>query len=262
MEHNFLIVMPPLKSDRRMDELALSLSKKEEVHKIASPEEISGFKNPIIILPFFIKDEEAADFLSCVPENTHIYAGVMGEKVRKTVEELSLNYLNILEEEIFCRDNALITAEGALSLIINSTSETLYSMRVAVFGYGRIGERLTRMLLALGATVRVFSSNEEELSRARTRGISACHLWQRDNMEIFSALVNTVPLRHVVDEDTLKSMSENAYILDLASGENNVNWRVMNSLYLKGEKASSLPSKVSPKSAALAIERAIYRHLN
>jgi dipicolinate synthase subunit A len=245
-----------------MEELISSLSKKERVYPLLLPDDLNKSESPVVILPFFIKDEKVAELLAYAKRGTRVFGGHIGEETNRVAEERSLDYTDILEEEGFCRDNALITAEGALSLIINSTDETLYSMRVAVLGYGRIGERLTRMLLSLGATVRVFSSNSEELSRAKTRGISACHLWQRDNMDIFRAVVNTVPLRHVIDEDTLYSLSDAAYILDLASGENNVNWRVMNSLMLKGEKASSLPQKVSPKSAALAVERAIFRHLN
>jgi len=262
MDNDFLIVSSDGNPDRRMEFLTSALSKKERVYTVSSPEEITSYKRPVIILPFFIKDEKAGALLSAVPRGTAVFGGHVGEETRKAIADGELVYTDVLEEEQFCRDNALITAEGALSLIINSTEETLYSMRIAVLGYGRIGERLTRMLLGLGATVRVFSSNEEELSRAKTRGISACHLWQRDNMEIFRAVVNTVPLRHVVDEDTLMAMSESAYILDLASGENNVNWKVMTSLKIKGEKASSLPAKVSPRSAALAVERAIFRHLN
>ncbi len=262
MKHDFFLVSSDRGPDRRMEELERSLSKKERVYSLSSPEDLTKVESPVVILPFFIKDERAAELISMAKRGTPVFAGHLGEETRKIIDELSLDYTDILDEEGFCRDNALITAEGALSLIINSTDETLYSMRVAILGYGRIGERLARMLLSLGATVRVFSSNSDELARAKTRGISACHLWQRENMDIFRAVVNTVPLRHVIDEDTLYSLSDSAYILDLASGENNVNWKVMNSLMLKGEKASSLPSKVSPKSAALAVERAIFRHLN
>ena len=262
MENDFLIVSSDGNIDKRMEYLTEALSKKERVYPVNCADDIVGYERPVIILPFFIKDEKARDILSLAKRGTLVFGGHPGELTRQIIEEASLVYTDILSEEQFCRDNALITAEGALSLIINSTEETLYSMRVAILGYGRIGERLARMLLGLGATVRIFSSNEEELSRAKTRGISACHLWQRENMDIFRAIVNTVPLRHVIDEETIFSLSDSAYILDLASGENNVNWKAMNSLKLKGEKASSLPTKISPKSAALAVERAIFRHLN
>ena len=262
MKHSFLIVSSEGQLDKRMDILSSSLAKKENVYAQVLPEDVLKYENPIIVLPFFIKDEEASRMLSLARPGTRVFGGHEGMLTRSVIDGLSLQYTDILSEEQFCHDNALITAEGALSLIINSTDETLYSMRVAVFGSGRIGERLTRMLLGLGATVRVFSSNEDELARAKMRGISACHLWQRSNMEIFRALVNTIPLRHVIDRDTLLSLSDSTYILDLASGENNVNWKTMNSLSLKGEKASSLPNKISPKSAALAVERAIFRHLD
>lgn len=262
MKHNFITIDNELKCDRRAKELADLLSQGDTVYTVSSPDDLCGIESPVVILPFFIDDDRAASILEAIPEGSPVFGGHEGSAVREVINKKGLRYTNILNEEQFCRENALITAEGAMSMIINATDTTLYSMRVAIFGYGRIGQRLTRMLLAMGATVKVFTSSEEELSLARTRGISVCHLWQRENMDIFHTLVNTVPLRHVLDSETLEKLSSRVYILDLASGENNVNWSRMHSLSLKGERGSSLPQKISPKSAALAVKNAIFRHLN
>lgn len=262
MKYNFITPDSDLKCDRRWSELVKLLSVKDAVYTVSSPEDIYGIETPVVVLPFFIDDDKAAALLEAVPEGSSVFGGHEGQATRAVINKKGLVYTNILNEEQFCRENALITAEGALSLIINSTDTTLYTMRVAVFGYGRIGQRLTRMLLAMGATVKVFTSSEDELSLAHTRGISACHLWQRDKMDVFHTLVNTVPLRHVVDSETLEKMSPSAYILDLASGENNVNWSRMHDLSIKGERGGSLPQRISPRSAATAVRNAIFRHLN
>lgn len=262
MNYNFITLEYDMKCDRRARELCSMLSARDRVYTVNSPAETEGIESPVVILPFFVEDAKAAALLDAVPDGTPVFGGHEGTLTRQVINSKSLVYTNILNEELFCRENALITAEGALSLIINSTDTTLYSMRVAVLGYGRIGQRLTRMLLAMGATVKVFTSADEELSLAHTAGISACHLWQREKMDIFHTLVNTVPLRHVVDADTLEKLSPNVYILDLASGENNVNWSRMHALSLKGEKGGSLPQRISPVSAALAVKKAIFRHLN
>ncbi len=260
--YNFITPNYDLKCDRRARELMEMLSLRDNVYTVNSPDDVCGIEAPVVILPFFIDDDKAAALLEAIPEGSYVFGGHEGQVTRQVINKKGLVYTNILNEEQFCRENALITAEGAMSLIINATPTTLYSMRVAVLGYGRIGQRLTRMLLAMGATVKVFTSAEEELSLAHTRGISACHLWQRDRMEIFNTLVNTVPLRHVVDAETLEKLSPEVYILDLASGENNVNWSTMHALSLKGERGNSLPQRISPKSAALAVKNAIFRHLN
>lgn len=261
MNYNFITPEQELKCDKRTKELIAMLSVRDRVYTVSGPDSICGIESPIVILPFFIEDDKAAALLECVPDGSKAFGGREGSATREVINKKGLVYTNILNEEQFCRENALITAEGAMSLIINATDSTLYSMRTAVFGYGRIGQRLTRMLLAMGSTVKVFTSDEEELSLAHTRGISACHLWQREKMDIFHTIVNTVPLRHVVDKDTLEMLSPDVYILDLASGENNVDWSVMHSLSLKGERGNSLPQRISPKSAALAVKNAIFRHL-
>ena len=262
MNYNFITPEFDLKCDRRAASLVSILRSRDRVYITDSPDEIKGIDSPIVILPFFTSDTKAAALLEALPEGSPVFGGHDGPAVREVINRRGLIYTNILNEETFCRENALITAEAAMSLIINATDTTLYSMRVAVLGYGRIGQRLTRMLLSMGASVRVFTSDPEELELARTRGISACHLWQRDKMSDFGALVNTVPLKHVVDAETLESLSPDVYILDLASGENNVNWGKMHSLSLKGERGSSLPQKISPVSAALAVKNAIFRHLS
>ncbi|MBE6700556.1 MAG: hypothetical protein E7582_01515 [Ruminococcaceae bacterium] len=262
MNYNFLIPKAELSCDKRNLALIKLLKLKDNVYTLNSAEEMLGIENPIVILPFFIQDEVAASFLKNLDDGSQVFGGHEGEICRSIINSKNLSYVNILNEEQFCKENALITAEATLALIINATDTTLYSMRVAVFGYGRIGQRLTRMLLSLGATVRVFSSSDEELTRAKTQGISACHLWQRESMDIFHTVVNTIPLRHVINQETLSQLNENVYILDLASGENNVDWKAMNTFTLHGERAGSLPAKVSPKSAALAVKNAIFRHLN
>ncbi len=261
MNYNFIIPKYDIKCDGRMRELETLLKARDRVYIVSSPEEAQGVESPIVIFPFFVDDKAAVSLLEIIPEGSHVFGGNEGESTRKLINSKGLIYTNILEEEQFCRENALITAEGAMSLIINATDTTLFSMRIAVFGYGRIGQRLVRMLLAMGAAVKVFTSDDNELALAHTRGISACHLWQREKMDEFHTVVNTVPLRHVIDAETLGKLSERVYILDLASGENNVNWNVMHALSLKGERGSSLPQRISPKSAALAVKNAVFRHI-
>ncbi len=262
MTYTFITPDYNLSCDKRAEWLIKILSQKDEVLSVASPLEAKGVENPVIILPFFMDDNSAAHFLTSAPEGCQVFGGHEGILTRAVINERGLFYRDVLNEEAFCKDNALITAEAALGLIINSTSTTIHSMRVAILGYGRIGQRLCRMLLALGASVVVFSSSDEELALAKTRGIASCHLWQREKMNAFMTVVNTIPLRHVIDRDTLEKMSPDAYVLDLASGENNVNWATLHSLGIKGEKAGSLPQKVSPRSAAVALKNSIFRQLN
>lgn len=261
MNYTFITPAYDAKCDKRAKALMETLSARYTVSTVDAPEQIPSYDHPVLILPFFIDDFTASSFLKAMPDKSRVFGGHEGSLTREAINSKQHIYTNILNEEIFCRENALITAEGALSMIIASTETSIYGMRSAIFGYGRIGQCLTRMLLSMGATVKVFTSDEEEQNLARTRGIAVCHLWQRENMDVFGTVVNTVPLRHVMDAETLEKLSSDVYVLDLASGENNVNWTAMHALNIKGERAGSLPQRISPKSAALAVKNAIFRHL-
>ena len=50
---------------------------------------------------------------------------------------------------------------------------TVFGLNVLITGYGRIGEVMARMLMALGARVSVYARREEQLAKAECIGCSA-----------------------------------------------------------------------------------------
>ena len=122
-----------------------------------------------------------------------------------------------LDERFLC-DNADLTARGALGKILCDFEKDVSELRCAVIGYGRIGSRLSRYLLFLGAHVAVFTGREELHRSLIFDGVDARLM--RDGGELlgFDLIINTAPAR-LIPESVCQNMPCDAKILDLASGK-------------------------------------------
>ncbi len=264
MDKRFILITPEQTLlDKRMARLKERLEKCYKTTLLPdSHTDFSNMENSVFVLPFSLSRERMSSLFSSIPMGEQTFGGELSDEALQIARERKIHHTNLLSDEEFCQDNALLTAEAALACLISSTETSLYGMRCAVFGYGRIGKRLTRMLLTHSASVKVFTSDKEELSCLSSRGIASSHLWQRQDIDSFSAIINTIPLHHVIPRDTLLVLDVSTFVLDLASGANNVDWASLKVLGLRGEHATSLPGKVSPASAAAVMEKAILKHLN
>ena len=263
MDYKFIILTPESTLlDKRMVYLKARLEKKWDTALLPSTERIFPTSNQtVFVLPFSISAHSLSKLIASLPDGCTTFGGELGEDGEQIAEAKKIRHVNVLSDEEFCTENAYLTAEAALSLIISSTETSLNRVHTALFGYGRIGSRLARMLLSHGATLKVFTSNGKELDELRLKGINSSHLWKRQDIDSFSLLINTIPLHHVIPRDTLACLDRNSVIIDLASGNNNVDWAGMKLLGIKGEHATALPGKYSPMSAAAVLERAILKHL-
>ncbi len=263
MDYRFIIITPETALlDKRMVRLKERLEKKYLTTLMpANEHNLKTDGNSVFILPFSITEQSALRLIVALPENCLTFGTALGSETLRLMAKKNITHIDIMSDEEFCLENARLTAEAALALLISSTETSLYAMRCAIFGYGRIGSRFTQMLLAHGASVKVFTSNKKELDALDARGIASSHLWQRQDIDSFSAIINTIPLHHVIPRDTLSSLDSRAIVLDLASGNNNVDWAGVKLLGLKGEHATALPGKYSPSSAAAVLEKAILKHL-
>ncbi len=156
-----------------------------------------------------------------------------------------------LDDESFLAANAEETALGAIGYILTTADTTPGDTRFSVIGYGRIGKRLVRMLLFLGAKVKVYTGKEKTLISLGECGIEARLLNKHTLLDTSNTdiIINTAPT------DLSASFKEgritkNLRVIELASGEN-----------FKGidgiERLPGIPDKSYGKSAGLTY----YRHI-
>ncbi len=149
------------------------------------------------------------------------------------------------KDEIYVIENAALTAEGALELLMRRSNRGLANMQVLVSGFGRIGGFLAGMLSSLGAHVTVAARSEKARAAARSRGYGAVDFSHIP--PVLDAVVNTVPA------PVLAGDYGGALCIDLASAPGG--WATDAPVL----KAPGLPGLYAPKAAADVMAEAIYR---
>lgn len=188
--------------------------------------------------------------------NKPIFAG-MFTKLNKARTE-SFNVFDYGKREDFLLLNAQSTAEGALAILIELSSYSLFTMNGLITGFGRIGTALTRLLLSCGAKVTVAARNAAQLALAQCYGAEALNISEiSQNASDFDFVINTVPYK-VIGADFISGMKSDAVMIDLASGEGGIDFKAAASRRINAVHALSLPGRFSPCGAALDIKKTIY----
>ena len=156
--------------------------------------------------------------------------------------------------------NSVPAAEGAIQLAMEELPITISGARCLITGYGRVGQALARLLVALGANVTVAARKFSDLARAQTLGCETLEIQHLENAGDFDVIFNTVPVL-LFSRDILQRMDRSTLLIDLASKPGGVDFTAAAELQLKTIWALSLPGRVAPKSAGFIIKNAILNML-
>ena len=157
---------------------------------------------------------------------------------------------NIQEDANYVQKNALISAEGALFAAMQRVDFALRSAQCAVVGYGRIGQELTRLLLALGAEVRVAARRLESRQKAFQIGAQAYDTTQLQHaLDGVQLLFNTVPVQ-VIDAQALSALTPGALVMELASPPYGFDLQTARDMGFDAVLESGIPSRYAPRTAA------------
>ena len=144
-------------------------------------------------------------------------------------------------DERFLCANADLTARGALGRILCDLQKDVTELRIAIIGYGRIGSRLMRYLLFLGAHVTVYTGREKNCISLACDGVDARSLFDPLELLSFDLIINTAPAP-LIPESVVREMTSETCIMDLASGS----FVPKHSSFVK---LSSIPDTMYPVSA-------------
>ena len=101
--------------------------------------------------------------------------------------------IDLWRDDALIRENAALTAEGAVASMMRSSSAALRDTRCLVIGWGRIGRALTELLVALGARVTVASRSEAGRNRAVERGAEAVSAMAAPASAAFRMFAGAIP---------------------------------------------------------------------
>ena len=196
-----------------------------------------------LILPIksTLTDEEFSKIFQGVERSALVFSGEEN-KVRAHFEGEIINYSL---DEGFIDRNAYITAECALSLLLNDLDKTILESKCAIVGYGRIGKHLTSILQKLGAEVTVFARRKESRDLAIQNGALAYDI-EKISDESYDAIFNTVP-KQIVTKEQSDKIPKSTLVYDLASLPGGFQDEIF------PKRALALPGKMMPVSAGGAI---------
>ena len=167
--------------------------------------------------------------------------------------------VDLWSDEALLVENAKLTAEGALAAAMRASDTAVRDSRCLVIGWGRVGQALTEALVALGARVTVASRSEAGRNRAVERGAEAVDTPRiSEDLPGHRLIFNTAPAK-VLDRPALRRVDADAMIVDLASPPYGVDLPAAWELGRRAWREPGLPGRCCPRSAALALLRAIDR---
>ncbi len=211
--------------------------------------------------PYGSHEMPLAELWPMIPAGVPVFSGAVKPGERAQAEEHGVVLTDLLTMEELAVKNAALTAEGALSVLIQETDHCLMGESILIIGAGRIGKLLGLRLRALGAKVTVSARKDSDLAWCRALCLGVADTREMELiLPRFSCVVNTVP-SPVLSGDRLERLPQGTIILELASKPGGVDLAAAEKCGVRVVNAGGLPGKTAPKSAAEAIVDTIYHNI-
>lgn len=182
----------------------------------------------------------------------------MKEKFLKAYPQLSDSEVyDYSSKEEFAVSNALLTAEGAVEIAMNTYEGTIFGSKCLVCGFGRIGKMLAKMLKSLNADVTVSARKEVDFAYIDALGYKYINTSRMKSVRGYDLVFNTVPTL-IFDSELLMNTDRNTIIIDLASLPGGVDFEAARRYNTDAVRALSLPGKTAPKTAGEIIGKTIF----
>ncbi len=210
-----------------------------------------------ITMPYHGANPDLDIILGAVKQGGTVLTGKSCPYLERICEENGLELYNYFDREELQILNAVPTAEGALEIMLRELPVTVFGLNVLITGYGRIGEVMARMLIALGADVSVYARRREQLAKAECIGCSPVTddelVGKLGDVDV---IVNTVPAT-LFDRRRLMRIKKDCLLIDLASKAGVEDMELAASVGVKVIWALSLPGRTAPISAGRIIGKTI-----
>ncbi len=179
-----------------------------------------------------------------IKEEATVAVGRTSEDLLAVAREKRWRLLRPQEDARYVRDNAVLSAEGAVYFAMRRAPFAMRGASVCVLGFGRIGSELARLLSCMGAEVRVC---------ARRRIDVPLPYFPIEELE--SALCGaqivfgTVPAP-ILTKEALRVLPRGALVVDVASPPYCVAEGAAEGLPVLAWRESGIPGRYAPRTAA------------
>ena len=146
-----------------------------------------------------------------------IIAGPIKDEIYNLARKYNCQLVDIMQNEELTILNVIPTAEGAIQIAMEESTETIQGNNSLVLGFGRIGKVLSKMLFGLGANVYVEARKKEDLAYIEAYGYNKVDLKELNKfLPKAKYIFNTIPYL-ILDKERLDLIDKDALIIDLAS---------------------------------------------
>ena len=189
---------------------------------------------------------------SLVPEHIPVLCGRADDAILR----LGLGHpiYDYALREDFLERNSAITAEGAVSLLMQRLSLPLFDTPCLILGSGRLARHLADLLSGIHAPFAVFARN---LNAHMPPGVTVSPLPSLPaEIGRYSVIINTVPVP-LLDPSLLARAKRGGILLELSAVPGVVNADACRRAGIELTVAPSLPGRYAPEGAGRAIADAV-----
>ena len=202
--------------------------------------------------------QEQWEQVNLPPPGSFLVTAKADDELRCAAEDNGFLLLEYGKHPFFQAENGAITAENALQIAMKQRLRTLRGSDCMVIGWGNIGKPLAHALMGLGARVTVCVRREAQLCEIREMGYRFAHSSRLEESAADQDIIfNTAP-ELLLTEPVLNRLRPGVLVLDLASKPGGVDRESAQALGIKTVQALALPGKITPVSAAVAIQKTVY----
>lgn len=208
--------------------------------------------------PFSNEAIEVDEIVSELKENQIFMAGKISDELHQKLNEKNIIDVDFMKQEYLTVLNTIATAEGTISIAIESTTKNIQDSNILVLGFGRVAKVVAKKFKNLDANVTCAARKKEDFAWIQTLGYNVCDInLLGENLNKYDIIINTVP-EIILTKKELKYINKQSIIIDLASKPGGVNQKDAEEFGIKDIWALALPGKVSPITSAEYIKNTIY----
>lgn len=197
------------------------------------------------------------NFIESINNNAVIFAGKLNNEIEMIFKNKEIVFYDYNTREEFAQKNAVPTAQGVLTFVLNNTNVTLNLLKIAVIGYGKCGKAICKSFKKQGADVLSYSRRYSTAADAESDGLKAFLIKDiNETIKDVDIIVNTVPVK-IIDENILDSLNINTMIIDISSYPYGFDYNYAKKINRKINLLPSMPGKYVPKSAGIIIAETI-----
>jgi len=185
--------------------------------------------------------------IEALPNNIRLFCGNIAPELTDVLKEKEISHISLLSDENFAVENAKLTAEGVLALMIEGTEKSIFENNVLILGAGRIAKSCAILFAKLGIKFSIATFNKTEYDNCFYYTNSNFYAYDFVNkIGSFDIIINTRPLQFI-DENIIAKITPNTLFIETASTNCLDSEKVKDFTYLL---APGLPQRYSCMSAS------------